>query len=449
MNVSKKELIVILGGGESGVGAAILAKSKGFDVFLSDFGEIKDVYKNTLLEYNIDFEEGKHTEEKIVQAKEVIKSPGISDSVSIIKTIKSRDIPVISEIEFAGRYTNAKMVCVTGSNGKTTTCTLIYHILKSANLNVGLAGNIGKSFARQVAESNYDYYVLEISSFQLEGIYDFKADIAVILNITPDHMDRYDYNLQNYADTKMRILRNQNIGDSVIYWMDDPIITKELEKLNPVSHLYQFGYKNESNLAGFSDGSNIFIHPKEETFSMDLDLLALQGMHNIYNSMASGIVAKLLDVSDENLRKALADFKGVPHRLENVATVRGVLYINDSKATNVNSCWYALKSMRSKVVLILGGVDKGNDYSEIDNLVKEKVRTLIFMGKDNSKLHEFFDGKIDDIVDVDSMKDAVEMAYAKAQKGDTVLLSPCCASFDLFENYEDRGDQFKDCVRNL
>lgn len=449
MDAFNKNLIVVLGGGESGVGAAILAKSKGFDVFLSDFGNIKESYKDTLNDYQIKFEENKHTEDIILTASEIVKSPGISDSVSIIKSIKLKGIPIISEIEFAGRYTNAKMVCVTGSNGKTTTCMLIYHILKSAGLNVGLAGNIGKSFARQVAENNYDYYVLEISSFQLEGIFDFKADIAVVLNITPDHMDRYDHSMQNYTDAKMRILRNQKMGDSIIYWMDDPIITNELEKLKPASHVYKFGKVNDFQLAGYIDGNSLFIHPKDETFSIDLDLLALQGMHNVYNSMASGIVAKLLDISDENLRKALADFRGVPHRLERVSSVRGVNYINDSKATNVNSCWYALNSMRSKVVLILGGVDKGNDYSEIAELVKSKVRTLIFLGKDNSRLHDFFDGKFDDIVDVASMKDAVSVAYEKAQTGDTVLLSPCCASFDLFENYEDRGDQFKECVRNL
>lgn len=449
MDKLEKDLIVVLGGGESGVGAAILAQSKGYDVFVSDFGKLKEKHRETLLEYNIEFEEGGHTETKILQAKEVVKSPGIADSVPIVTKIINKNIPIISEIEFAGRFTDAKMVCVTGSNGKTTTCMLIYHILKSAGLNVGLAGNVGQSFARSVAEENYDYYVLEISSFQLEGIYDFKADIAVILNITPDHMDRYEYDIQNYTDAKMRIIRNQKMGDSVIYWVDDPIITKELDKLRPPSHIYPFGSKNNNCLTAYSDGHNMFIHPKEPTFSMDLELLALQGMHNVFNSMASGIVAKLLDISDENLRKALSDFKGVPHRLENVATVRGVQYINDSKATNVNSCWYALKSMRTKVVLILGGVDKGNDYSEIEDLVKQKVRTLIFMGTDNSKLHQFFDGKVDKIIDVSSMKDAVDTAYQNSEKGDTVLLSPCCASFDLFASYEDRGDQFKQCVRNL
>lgn len=449
MDTINKKLIVVLGGGESGVGAAILAQAKGFDVFLSDFGLLKEAHKQTLIDYKIEFEEGKHTEDRILKASEVVKSPGISDSVSIVKKIQSNNIPIISEIEFAGRYTNAKMVCVTGSNGKTTTCMLIHHILKSAGLNVGLAGNVGKSFARQVAENNFDYYVLEISSFQLEGVFDFKADIAVVLNITPDHLDRYDHDMQNYTDAKMRILRNQKMGDSVIYWMDDPIITHELEKLKPASHVYKFGDKNDCHLAGYSDGNSLFIHPKEQTFSMELDLLALQGMHNVYNSMASGIVAKLLDISDENLRKALADFKGVPHRLERVASIKGVQYINDSKATNVNSCWYALNSIRSKVVLILGGIDKGNDYSEIEEVVKKKVRTLIFLGTDNSKLHEFFDSEEYDIVDVDNMNDAVDMAYKKAQKGDAVLLSPCCASFDLFENYEDRGNKFKACVRNL
>ncbi len=444
-----KDLIVVLGGGESGVGAAILAQSQGYNVFLSDFGMLKDKYRNTLIEYKIDFEEGGHTEDKILLAKEVVKSPGIADTVPIVQKIIANGISIISEIEFAGRYTNAKMVCVTGSNGKTTTSMLIFHILKSAGLNVGLAGNVGQSFARLVAEKKYDYYVLEISSFQLEGIYDFKADIAVILNITPDHMDRYEYDIQNYTDAKMRIIKNQKMGDSVIYWVDDPIITKEIEKLNPISHVYSFGDKNNNHLTAYTDGKKMFIHPKEPTFSMELELLALQGMHNVYNSMASGIVAKLLEISDENLRKALADFKGVPHRLERVAFVRGVEYINDSKATNVNSCWYALKSMRTKVILILGGIDKGNDYSEIEDLVKQRVTALIFLGSDNSKLHKYFDGKINNIIDVQNMKDAVDTAYKIAQEGETVLLSPCCASFDLFESYEDRGDQFKLNVRNL
>ena len=443
------KLIVILGGGESGVGSAILAQKKGFRVFLSDSGSVSDAHRETLAQYRIDFEENGHTEERILQADEIIKSPGIPDTAPIMQRILAKGIPVISEIEFAGRYTNARMICITGSNGKTTTTSLIYHILRSAGLNVGLGGNIGKSFARQVAEESYDYYVLELSSFQLEGVYDFKADIAVLLNITPDHLDRYDHNLQNYVDAKMRIIRNQKTEDAFIYWVDDPLVTREIEKLKPSATAYPFGEKKTGHAVAYTDNGKMYIQTKENIFDMELELLALEGMHNVYNSMASGIVAKLMDVSDEQLRTSLSDFKGVPHRLEKVATVRGVQYINDSKATNVNSCWYALQSMRTKTVLILGGTDKGNDYTEIEELVHHKVSALIFLGKDNSKLHAFFDGKVDVIRDAGSMTEAVDMAYRLAQKGETVLLSPCCASFDLFKNYEDRGDQFKECVRRL
>jgi UDP-N-acetylmuramoylalanine--D-glutamate ligase len=444
-----KKQIVILGGGESGVGSAILAEKKGFRVFLSDSGTLSDAHRETLKTYRIDFEENGHTEERILQAGEIVKSPGIPDSVPIVQKALEKGIPVVSEIEFAGRYTDAKMICITGSNGKTTTASLIYHILRSAGLNVGLGGNIGKSFARQVAEESYDYYVLELSSFQLEGVYDFKADIAVLLNITPDHLDRYDHNFQQYADAKMRIIRNQETEDALIYWIDDPLVTKEIEKLKPVAARYPFGEKKSDHTAAYAENGKLYIHTKDTIFNMELELLALEGMHNVYNSLASGIVAKLMDVSDEQLRTSLSDFKGVPHRLEKVATVRGVQYINDSKATNVNSCWYALQSMRTKTVLILGGVDKGNDYTEIEELVRNKARALVFLGKDNSKLHTFFDGKVDEIRDAVSMKEAVDAAYELAQKGDTVLLSPCCASFDLFKNYEDRGDQFKACVRML
>lgn len=441
--------LVVLGGGESGVGSAILAKVKGLSVFLSDSGLLKEEHRKTLLDHGIDFEEGGHSEEKILRASEVVKSPGIPDTTPLMRKIREKGIRVISEIEFAGRYTNARMICITGSNGKTTTASLIYHILKSAGLNVGLGGNIGRSFARQVAEEHYDYYVLELSSFQLEGVCDFKADIAVLMNITPDHLDRYDHDMQKYVDAKMRIVRNHKMGDSFIYWMDDPVVTKELEKLKPASDIYSFTEKNNHLATAYSEGNKMYIQTKGTLFDMELELLALQGMHNLYNSMASGIVAKLLDISDDNLRLALSDFKGVPHRLEKVASVRGVQYINDSKATNVNSCWYALQSMRTKVVLILGGTDKGNDYSEIEDLVRQKVRALIFLGKDNSKLHAYFDGIVPSIEDAGSMKEAVDAAYRLAKKGDTVLLSPCCASFDLFQNYEDRGNQFKDCVRRL
>ena len=443
------KLIVVLGGGESGVGSALLAQKKGFKVFLSDSGKLKDKHRETLLSYDIDFEEGGHTVDKVLQADEVVKSPGIPDNSPIIVKLIDKGVHVISEIEYAARYTNAKLICVTGSNGKTTTVSLIYHILKSAGLNVAIAGNIGVSFAKQVAEERYDYYVLELSSFQLEGLYEFKADIAVLLNITPDHLDRYNYNLQDYIDAKMRIIRNQKIDDAFIYWEDDPIVTREIEKLKPEVTRYPFRETNTGLSAGYTENGRIFINSKGKTFNMELELLALEGMHNVYNSLASGIVAKLMDITDDQLRESLADFKGVPHRLEKVATVRGVQYINDSKATNVNSCWYALQSMRSKIILIIGGVDKGNNYQEIEELVTSKVKVLIFLGKDNSKLHSFFDGKVDVIIDVDSMSDAVKSAYKFAEKGDTVLLSPCCASFDLFDNYEDRGDQFKEYVRKL
>ncbi len=444
-----KEKIVVLGGGESGVGAAILAQKKGFDVFLSDHGVLKEIHRRALEDHAIDFEEQGHTMEKILSAHEIIKSPGIPDTAPLMQRVIAKGIRVISEIEFAGRYTDAKMICVTGSNGKTTTSWLIYHILKKAGLHVGLAGNVGKSFARLVAEESFDYYVLELSSFQLERVYDFKADIAVLLNITPDHLDRYNYDMELYADAKMRIIRNQQVHDAFIYWLDDPVVTKEIEKLKPKASCYPFAEKKNKNASAYTENNRLSICTNGERFDMELELLALQGMHNVYNSMASGIVAKLLNITDETLRESLADFKGVPHRLEKVATVRGVQYINDSKATNVNSCWYALQSVATRLVLILGGTDKGNDYSQITELVKEKVRALIFLGKDNSKLHAAFDGLVEQIVDACSMKDAVSQAYNLAQKGDVVLLSPCCASFDLFENYEDRGEQFKECVRRL
>ena len=441
--------IVILGAGESGTGAAVLAKIKGFDVFVSDFSAIKPTYKALLDKYEIAWEEETHTEEKVLSADEIVKSPGIPDKAPIIKKIKEKGIHIISEIEFACRYTNAKMVCITGSNGKTTTTMLTYHILKNAGLNVGLAGNVGNSLALQVAVDPHDYYVIELSSFQLDNMYDFKADIAILLNITPDHLDRYNYEMQNYVDAKFRILQNQTKGDAFIYWNDDPIITRELQKHPAMATCYPFSDKEAIGLKGFVKDKQVVIQTSDSTFVMEQDVLALTGTHNVYNSLASGIAAKLLDIQDEKIRASLSDFKGVEHRLEKVARVRGVDYINDSKATNVNSCWYAMQSMTTKVVLILGGTDKGNDYSEIEELVKEKVRALIFLGVDNSKLHAFFDGKVEAIEDAGSMKEAVDKAYRLAQKGDTVLLSPCCASFDLFRNYEDRGDQFKVCVRNL
>lgn len=441
--------IVILGGGESGVGSAILAQAKGFEVFLSDKGALQDKYKAELEQYSIPYEENQHSEDIILSATEIIKSPGIPNYVPLVKKATEKGIPILSEMEFAKRYTNAKMICITGSNGKTTTTSLIYHILKNAELNVGLGGNIGRSFARQVAEENFDYYVLELSSFQLENMYTFKADIAILLNITPDHLDRYDHNMQNYVDAKMRITQNQTEEDAFIYWEEDPIISREINRVTSSGHQYTFAEQKTGHSSAYAENKEIIINTAKSVFTMDQDMLALSGTHNLYNSLASGITAKLLDISDENLRQSLSDFEGVEHRLERVAKIKGVQYINDSKATNVNSTWYALQSMKTKTILILGGTDKGNDYSEIDELVKTKVRALIFLGVDNSKLHKFFDGKVGIIEDANSMDEAVKKAYSIAQEGETVLLSPCCASFDLFKNYEDRGQQFKEYVRKL
>ena len=448
-NQSEQKKLVVLGGGLSGVGAAILGKAQGFSVFLSDQGELSSQSRDELNHHNIPFEEKTHTVDKIMQADEVVKSPGIPNTIPLVVELLQKRIPVISEIEFAARFTKAKTICITGSNGKTTTSTLLYHILKSAGLNVGLAGNVGTSFAKQVSEEKHDFYVLELSSFQLEAMTEFKADYAVVLNITPDHLDRYEYQMQAYVDAKMRILNNQTPEDAFIYWANDPLIVREIEKLKPLAHLIPFAQAKADGICAYQKDAHIYIHANNSTFRMKQDQLALQGTHNLYNSMAAGLVSKLLDISDETLRQSLTDFQGVPHRLEKVATVRGVLYVNDSKATNVNSCWYALQSMKSKVVLILGGTDKGNDYSEIEQLVIEKVSALIFLGKDNRTLHNFFDGKVPLILDAKSMDTAVQMAYDIAKKGEVVLLSPCCASFDLFKNYEDRGDQFKECVRRL
>lgn len=440
--------IVILGAGESGAGAAVLAQKQGFDTFVSDMSLIKDKYKNMLNERGIQWEEGRHTEELILNADEVIKSPGIPNDAPMILKLKEQGTPIISEIEFAGRYTNAKMICITGSNGKTTTTSLIYHIFKKAGLNVGLAGNIGQSLAYQVAECNYDYYVIELSSFQLDNMYKFHANIAVLMNITPDHLDRYDYKMQNYVDAKFRIIQNQTDNDAFIFWNDDPVIQKELHKYGIHGHYYPFAEKKEEGLAAFVEQNKVYF-TKPIEFNMEQEELALTGTHNLFNSMAAGISANIAGIRKECIREALSDFKGVEHRLEKVTRVRGVDYINDSKATNVNSCWYALNSMKTKTVLILGGKDKGNDYNEIADLVKEKCSGLIFLGLHNEKLHDFFDGFGLPIADVQSMKGAVDAAYRMAKKGETVLLSPCCASFDLFKSYEDRGDQFKECVRNL
>lgn len=441
--------IVVLGGGESGAGAAVLAKVKGFDVFVSDLGAIQPVYKALLDEHGIEWEENKHSEDKILNAAEIVKSPGIPDKAPMIQKLIKLGIPIISEIEFAGRFTDSKMICITGSNGKTTTTSLIYHILKNAGLDVGLAGNIGKSLALQVALEPHACYVVELSSFQLDHMFEFKADVAVLLNITPDHLDRYHYEFKNYVDAKFRITRNQTASDAFVYWENDPVVSSELQKRKITARLYPFALERTEKTNAFIEQEQLIIQTLNSHFNMPQNELALKGIHNTYNSMAAGITATILDVKKENIRQSLLDFKGVEHRLEYVATVRNVQYINDSKATNVNSCWYALQSMKTPVVLILGGTDKGNDYSEIEPLVKEKVRALIFMGVDNQPLHACFDGKVKDITDVASMEEAVAAAYRVAQSGDTVLLSPCCASFDLFRNYEDRGRQFKECVRNL
>lgn len=440
--------IVILGAGESGAGAAVLAQKKGFDTFVSDMSLIKDKYKAMLNERGIQWEEGKHTEELILNADEVIKSPGIPNDAPIILKLKNQGTPIISEIEFAGRYTNAKMICITGSNGKTTTTSLIYHIFKKAGLNVGLAGNIGQSLAYQVAECNYDYYVIELSSFQLDNMYKFHANIAVLMNITPDHLDRYGFEMQNYVDAKFRIIQNQTDDDAFIFWNDDPIIQKELHKYGIHGQYFPFAEKNEEGVAAFTEENKVYF-TRPIAFNMEQEELALTGTHNLFNSMAAGISANIAGIRKECIREALNDFKGVEHRLEKVARVKGVDYINDSKATNVNSCWYALQSMKTRTVLILGGKDKGNDYNEIADLVKEKCSGLIFLGLHNEKLHDFFGNFGLPIVDAQSMPDAVNAAYNMAKKGETVLLSPCCASFDLFKSYEDRGDQFKECVRNL
>ena len=440
--------IVILGAGESGAGAAVLAKKQGFDTFVSDMSQIKDKYKKMLDERDIPWEEGHHTESLILNADEVIKSPGIPNDAPLILKLKEQGTPIISEIEFAGRYTQAKMICITGSNGKTTTTSLIYHIFKKAGLNVGLAGNIGQSLAFQVAECNYDYYVIELSSFQLDNMYKFHANIAVLMNITPDHLDRYGYQMQNYVDAKFRIIQNQIDADAFIFWNDDPVIQRELHKYGIHGHYYPFAEKREEGLAAFVEENKVYF-TEPIAFNMEQEELALTGTHNLFNSMAAGISANIAGIRKECIREALNDFKGVEHRLEKVCRVRGVEYINDSKATNVNSCWYALQSMKTKTVLILGGKDKGNDYNEIADLVREKCSGLIFMGLHNEKLHDFFDSFGLPIVDVQSMKDAVDAAYQMAKKGETVLLSPCCASFDLFKSYEDRGDQFKKYVREL
>ncbi len=440
--------IVILGAAESGAGAAVLAKKEGFDVFVSDMSTIAPKYKKILDDHSIIWEEGKHTEELILNADEIIKSPGIPDTVPMVVKIQEAGIRIISEIEFAGRYTHSKMVCITGSNGKTTTTSLIYHIFKEAGYDVGLAGNIGRSLALQVAEDPHEYYVIELSSFQLDNMYDFRANIAILLNITPDHLDRYENNMQNYVDSKMRIIQNQTEDDAFIYWNDDPIIRRELEKYDIHSMQCPFSALKDSGSIGYIEEGQYTIE-KPTPFNMEQESLSLTGIHNIYNSLAAGIATNLAGIKNEVIRRSLGDFPGVEHRLEKVAVVRGVQYINDSKATNVDACWYALESVKTKVILIIGGRDKGNDYEQIKPLVKEKCSGIVYLGADNKKLHDNFDSLGIPVRDTHSMKDCVAVCYEMAAPGETVLLSPCCASFDLFKNMEDRGEQFKTLVKNL
>ncbi|MBP3229629.1 MAG: UDP-N-acetylmuramoyl-L-alanine--D-glutamate ligase [Prevotella sp.] len=443
-----KKRIVVLGAGESGAGAAVLAKKEGFDVFVSDMSLIKDKYKKLLDDHQIEWEEGHHTEEKILNADEIIKSPGIPDSAPMIQKLIHQHTPIISEIEFAGRYTNSKMICITGSNGKTTTTSLIYHIFKEAGYDAGLAGNIGNSLALQVAESPHEYYIIELSSFQLDNMYDFRANIAILLNITPDHLDRYDNCMQNYVDSKMRIIQNQTADDAFIYWNDDPIIKRELAKYDIHSVQCPFSELKEKGSIGYIEEGKYKIE-WPTPFNMEQESLSLTGKHNIYNSLAAGIASNISGIKKEVIRKSLGDFPGVEHRLEKVCSVRGVQYVNDSKATNVDACWYALESMNTKVILIIGGKDKGNDYNAIKDLVKEKCAGLVYLGADNTKLHNFFDPLGIPVRDTHSMKECVKACYEMAEPGMTVLLSPCCASFDLFKNMEDRGEQFKTLVRAL
>ena len=441
--------IVVLGGGESGVGSAVLAKVKGHEVFLSDMGNITEEYAAMLNKWEIPFEQGHHTEDLILNADEVIKSPGIPSTAPMVRKITEKGIGVISEIEFAGRYDSAKKVCITGSNGKTTTTSLVYHLLKQAGLNVGLGGNIGKSYAFQVATENYDIYVLELSSFQLDNVYDFKADIAIITNITPDHLDRYGHNMENYVKAKFRITRNMSSDDCFIFCSDDEITVRHLDQIVMMEQKLPFTQKEEVAQGAFVKEDRMIVRYKEEECDMYLQELALGGRHNVYNSMAAALAAKAMDIDNEAIRSGLATFQAVEHRLENVLSIKDVLYINDSKATNVDAAWYALECQTRPVVWIVGGTDKGNDYASLIPLAKEKVKAMICMGLDNRKFHESFEGIVPEIHDVTSAKDAVHLAHSLAVSGDVVLLSPCCASFDLFRNYEDRGRQFKEAVRNL
>ena len=443
--------LVVLGGAESGVGAAVLAKVKGFDVFLSDFGAIKEEYATELRKWDIPFEQGHHTEELVLNADEVVKSPGIPSTAPIVRKLTEQGTHIISEIEFAGRYDTAKKICITGSNGKTTTTSLIYYLLKQAGLNVGLGGNIGKSYAYQVATEHYDYYVLEISSFQLDNVYDFRPDIAIITNITPDHLDRYDYKMENYINAKFRITRNLRPEDCFIFDSDDEITIGHLDKIILQAKMLPFTQKKEVEQGAFVRDEKIVVRYEESESEIYIKELALGGRHNLYNSMAAALAAKAMDIKDEVIRESLSSFKAIEHRLEPVLSIKDVLYINDSKATNVDSAWYALECQTKPVVWIVGGKDKGNDYSVLEELVRTKVKAIVCLGVDNRKLHASFEGIVgaDKMVDALSAEEAVQAASRFAKSGDVVLLSPCCASFDLFKNYEDRGEKFKEAVRNL
>lgn len=444
--------IVILGSGESGTGAAILAKRKGFDVFVSDKGQIKDNYKNKLIEEKIEFEEGQHSYDKIFSADEIIKSPGIQEKFEVMKKVRERKIPVVGEIEFAWRYCEGKVVAITGSNGKSTCTSLTYNLLNKAGMNVAIGGNIGKSFAELIANGNHEYYVLEISNFQLDDVITFKPFISVLLNITPDHLDSYEYKFEKYIASKMKIIMNQNEGDYFIYNADDPVIISELEKLNPNNNhpkSVSFTLNDRSGEGGWISNNTLNIQINQNKFSMTINELALQGKHNQYNSMAAAIAGKVLGIKNETIRESMTDFHTLEHRLEFVNKVHGISFINDSKATNVNSAWFALESQNHPVIWIVGGIDKGNDYSLITDLVKKKVKAIVCLGENNTKIHEAFSKLVDIIVNTESMKESVEMAYRLGNNGDVVLLSPACASFDLFENYEDRGNQFKARVREL
>lgn len=443
--------LVVLGAGESGVGAAVLAKDKGFDVFVSDKGVIAEAHRAVLIEEGISFEDGGHTEELLFNADLVIKSPGIPSTVGTIVRLRGLGVPVISEIEFAAQYTDAKLIAITGSNGKSTTTMLTYYMFKNAGVNVGLAGNIGKSFALQVAREKFDVYVLEISSFMLDDMYQFRADVAVLLNITPDHLDRYDHKMENYVDSKFRVVQNQREGDYFIYCADDEETMKALSRHPTKAMHLPFTQQKELEVGAFVDAQhNLVIHlPHTEIFKMNLEELSLQGRHNVYNNSASGLIAKAQQLRNSTMKESMQSYVNIEHRLEHVACIGGVNYINDSKATNVNSVWYALESFSANIVLIMGGVDKGNDYEMLKDLVKSKVSAIICIGKDNARIHEAFEDDTEVIVNSASMRDAVEIASHLSKKGDTVLLSPACASFDWFKNYEDRGDQFKDAVMAL